>query len=293
MHHLGEQRNGNQQDTLWIGGDTTYYWQVKAVKRAVTLFGTTYANASTTSFWSFTTGSPAAFNKSSPTNAATNQPGTITLKWNASNGVTTYYYCIDTPNDGKCTTWVNNGTATSKTLTGLAINTTYYWQVKAVNATGTTYANGATTAFWSFKTGVPAAFVKSSPAKGALNQPVAPTIKWAASQGATAYYYCYDTSNDGKCTTWINNGTATSKTLSGLAANTTYYWQVKAVNTYELFTETAPALLSGRSRPAFSRSVREELASHRIDQSARQPDVKMGGQFRGNFLLVLHRYHQR
>jgi hypothetical protein len=70
--------------------------------------------------WYWQVSNPSAFNKSSPASASRNQPTTITLKWGASSGATAYYYCFDTTNDGKCTTWVNNGTATSKTLSGLA-----------------------------------------------------------------------------------------------------------------------------------------------------------------------------
>ncbi len=215
-----------------LAPNTTYYWQV----RAVNSYGTTYANGSSTSYWSFKTGTvPAAFVKSSPLKAAINQTTTITLKWAASSGATTYYYCIDKTNDNACSTWVNVGTATSKTISGLAGNTTYYWQVKAVNSFGTTYSNGSSTAFWYFKTGIlPAAFNKSTPANGAINQPTSVTLKWGASSGAKGYYYCYDTTNDNSCTTWISAGTATSKLISGLKANTTYYWQVRAINSIGL-----------------------------------------------------------
>ncbi len=48
---------------------------------------------------------------------------------------------------------MNNGASTSKTLNGLNQNTTYYWHVRAINGSGTTYSNGSSTAFWSFATG--------------------------------------------------------------------------------------------------------------------------------------------
>ena len=50
-------------------------------------------------------------------------------------------------------------------------------------------------------------------------------------QHEVSYYeYCYDTTNDNACSTWINNGTSTSVGLSGLSSVTTYYWHVRAVN---------------------------------------------------------------
>jgi Fibronectin type III domain len=222
--------NGTATSVTLVGlaANTTYYWQVGAVNNN----GITYANGSSTAFWSFTTGTlPGTFNKSAPANTAPGQTAGPTLSWGASSGATGYYYCIDTTNDNSCSTLVNNGTATSVTLSGLAANTTYYWQVGAYNSVGPTYANGSFSAFWSFTTGtLPGAFNKSAPAKAATNQSTYPTLSWGASSGATGYYYCYDTSNDNACSTFVNNGTATSVTLSGLAANTTYYWQVKAVD---------------------------------------------------------------
>ncbi len=95
---------------------------------------------------------PGAFAKTSPTSGLTGQSTSPTLSWGASSGVTAYEYCYDTTNDNACTNWVSNGTGVSKTLSGLSLNTTYYWQVRAVNGAGTTYANGNATAFWSFTT---------------------------------------------------------------------------------------------------------------------------------------------
>jgi hypothetical protein len=152
------------------------------------------------------------------------------LKWGASTGVGIHYwYCYATSNP--CTAWTDNGTATSKALTGLAFNTTYYWHVKAVNNMGTTYANAVTTD-WSFKTGnVPGAFNKTAPANNLTNQPYDLTLSWSASPGVSiTYWYCYATTNP--CSSWINNGTSTSVSLSGLHRNRSYYWNVKAVNSF-------------------------------------------------------------
>ncbi len=95
---------------------------------------------------------PGAFVKTAPANASVWQSTNPVLTWGSSSNVIAYEVCYDTTNDNACNDWVSNGTSTSKTLTGLSMNTPYYWQVRAVNGAGTTYANSSTTAFWSFTT---------------------------------------------------------------------------------------------------------------------------------------------
>ncbi|OGN90455.1 MAG: hypothetical protein A2Y88_12405 [Chloroflexi bacterium RBG_13_48_10] len=184
-----------------------------------------------------------------------------TLSWGSSSGVSYFEYCYDTTNDNACSSWTNNGTATSVGLSGLSTSTIYYWHVRAVNSFGTTYANGSSTAFWSFTTGgPPGAFVKISPANSATNQLLNPTLSWGASIGVTSYDYCYDTTNDNSCSGWTNNGTATNVGLSGLSTGTTYYWHVRAVNifgtTYSNGSSTAFwSFTTGIPPAAFNKSL--------------------------------------
>ncbi len=207
---------------------TTYYWQVRAVNGG----GTTYANGAATAFWSFTTiALPGAFGHSSPSNGATGQSVSPTISWGASTGVANYDYCYDTTNDNACANWLGAGASTSVELSGLTPGMTYYWQVRAVSGGGTTYADGAATAFWSFTTGVlPGAFGHSSPATGASAVALTPTVSWGASANAVSYDYCYDTTNDNACSVWTGAGANTSAGLSGLTPGTTYYWQVRAMS---------------------------------------------------------------
>ena len=70
--------------------------------------------------------------------------GALTLSWGVSTGASSYEVCVDTTNDAACgAAWQSAGAATSFGLSGLAAGT-YYWQVRAVNATGTAYADGDT-----------------------------------------------------------------------------------------------------------------------------------------------------
>jgi hypothetical protein len=94
---------------------------------------------------------PGDFNKAYPLMGAIHIPTNITLNWGTSDGATSYEYCYDTMNDNSCN-WINNGPDTTVLLTGLSINTTYYWHVRAINSVGVTYSNTDDTAFFSFTT---------------------------------------------------------------------------------------------------------------------------------------------
>ena len=85
---------------------------------------------------------PFEFNKGGPINRSTNRARSrLTLTWKKSNGATSYQYCVDTINDNQCnTTWISTK-ALRVVIRGLASKTTYYWQVRAVNAGGTSEAN--------------------------------------------------------------------------------------------------------------------------------------------------------
>ena len=176
---------------------------------------------------------PLAFNKTSPVNIATGVATNSTLQWDASNGATSYEYCIDVTSGSTCdSSWVSVGTNTSVPLSGLSYNTIYYWQVRANNIGGTMSADGGT--WWSFTTAAlpsPGSFNKTTPANGATNQTANPTLSWVTSSNATNYEYCIDTTNNSSCdASWISRAANTSVCLSGLSPTTIYYWQVRANN---------------------------------------------------------------
>ena len=127
---------------------TKYEWQVRA--RAAG--GTT--NASAGVWWTFTTVAlplPGAFNKTSPSNNLTRRPTTLTLSWGASTGAVSYEVCLDKINNSVCDgTWTSVGTSRSATANALTRATSYYWQVRAVNAGGVTNANSSV--WWKFVT---------------------------------------------------------------------------------------------------------------------------------------------
>jgi len=164
-------------DTSWISTTTNtsiplsgltpgvYSWQARAINPS----STTEANNGT--WWSFTVSQtyqvyiplvvenspvppPGDFNKSLPANGATDQPIDPNLSWGTSSDAASYDYCIDTINNNTCdTAWISTTSNTSIGLIGLAPTTSYYWQARAVNPSGTTLADSGT--WWSFSTLTP------------------------------------------------------------------------------------------------------------------------------------------
>jgi glucose/arabinose dehydrogenase len=184
--------------------------------------------------WSTTINdAPSAFSKTSPGNGATGQSINPTLIWSQAAGSDSYEFCYDTSNDSTCSNWVGNGSSTSVDLSNLSADTTYYWHVRAINASGTTYSNDSASTFWSFTTTAnpPGAFDKNSPSDGAPNQLTDLTLSWGGSSGATSYEYCLDMTINSSCdASWTDNGTSTSKGLTGLTPGAQYEWHVRAVN---------------------------------------------------------------
>ncbi len=94
---------------------------------------------------------PGPFSKSNLSNGLVDQSINPTLIWGSSNYADSYEYCIDLSNNNTCdTSWISTGASHSVALLGLSISTPYYWQVRAINPSGTTYAGNET--WWSFST---------------------------------------------------------------------------------------------------------------------------------------------
>ena len=233
-------------DTDWISTDLVsqlvvslhdnedYTWQVRAVNTA----GATYANNDsdpvTSDFWSFST--VTSIGKTSPIDGTTGVNPRATLLWEAMPGATSYQYCVDTTDNDACNRWISAGTATSVTVNGLKYSTTYFWQVRAVTATGTTEADGGD--WWTFITRdrkAPAKLVpdfgKTRPTNGAIDQLFENLVlDWEDVAKVGYYEYCIQdapVTADDPCTNWerVYDSTATIETL---IAGTTYYWQVRA-----------------------------------------------------------------
>ncbi len=189
-----------------------------------------------------------AFNLSSPANTASNQLVNPTLLWGASSGADSYEYCLNTI--ASCVApaaWTSTGAAKGVALGGLTPGTQYFWQVRARNSSGVTYANGDSSAWWSFMVlPPPGTFNKVSPVNNATKPPSSLTLAWTASANAGSYEYCVNTSPG--CSVWISAGTNTSVALGGVTPGL-YYWQVRARNSSGI------TYANGNNAPWFSFTV--------------------------------------
>ena len=215
---------GTSRQLPSLAVSTVYYWHVRAKNVA--------GISSYSATWGFTTSSLPSPVLSSPVNGATNQVTTLTLIWNAASGATSYRLQAST--DSLFSTTVLDDstlTGTSRQCGPLNNSTTYYWHVLAKNLAGTS----AYSATWRFATQPPApsAPVLASPADGATNQPLSPTLSWNASSGATTYRLQASTDSAFGTTVFDDaNLSGTSRQLNSLDNSTTYYWHVWARSTW-------------------------------------------------------------
>ncbi len=93
----------------------------------------------------------------------------------------------------------------------------------------------------------------SSPADGTINTPIAPTLVWNVSTGATSYRLQVSSRLDFSTTIYNQDILiGTSQTINGLEYSTKYYWRVNATNSagtstwYQVwnFTTSAPPFLT-------------------------------------------------
>ena len=168
---------------------------------------------------------PSAFGKSAPANGAKAQSLSPTLSWAGSSGATSYEYCYDIVDNGSCdTSWIS-ATGTTASLSGLDNNTTYYWQARAINATGTTYANS--NVWWSFSTQLapPALLV---PVNGGSLLNLRPMLSWNMVTGASNYTVQISKYGNFSSLQLNVTTTGTSYTVSSdYPAITNFFWRVR------------------------------------------------------------------
>jgi endo-1,4-beta-D-glucanase Y len=156
--------------------------------------------------------------------AATAGNQQVALTWNASTGATSYTVLRATVSGGPYTSVQTGVTTTSFTNTNLTNGTTYFYVVRAVNASGTSGNSNQASA--TPTAGAPPAPTNLVATPG--NQQVA--LTWSASTGATSYTVLRATVSGGPYTSVQTGVTATNFTNTSLTNGTTYFYVVRAVN---------------------------------------------------------------
>jgi hypothetical protein len=167
--------------------------------------------------------------KGSPSDTAANASLRPTLTWGGAAGATEYQYCLNTASATCAGSWTSAGMNHSVTIgSDLALNTKYYWQVRANTPGGFVYAN--TGVWYSFTTlDKPSTFSKTTPTHGSDDQPSSISFKWEASANAATYEFCLNY-NPVASPCWYSKTTSSTQVnLSSLSAGLTLFWQVTAV----------------------------------------------------------------
>lgn len=229
----------------------TYYWRVKT-KRGDT------EESAWSDIRSFTTMPALAIpTLSAPANNAVNSPITQNISWNAVPNAE--YYEIHLSTFANFASYSTLSTAnTNYDLTQLSNSTKFYWRVRAVRALDC-YGNERTnwSSVYNFTTvpPPPAAPVLVAPANQAVNVSVDPTFSWNAVVGQGVNYKIQvSTASDFSTITVTDVQSDLTRTFIGLAAGTTYYWRVQAIENDQFgdWSETRSFTTAGQTAPTIT-----------------------------------------
>jgi len=206
-----------------LNSNTTYYYRVRVYTCALST-NSSYSTCQTTT--SCTT--PNAPTISSCSGANTNS---FTANWSSVAGATKYYLDVSTnssfspllPNYSN----LDVGNVLTKSVTGLNANTTYYYRVRVYTcalSTNSSYSTCQTTSSCTTPN-APTLATCSGVSTNSF------TANWSSVVGATKYYLDVSTNSSFSSFVGIYSsydvGNVLTKSVTGLNANTTYYYRVR------------------------------------------------------------------
>ena len=237
-----------------VSNGQTYYYVVQSVNETGTS-GNSPQSTAVKPTASYSTEAPAA-----PTGlTVTGTNGGASLSWNASTGAD-YYTILRSTIVDKIPTWAPTPsiTSTSTVLSTIVLSNTvtgtsyvdsavtdgskYAYAVEASNPVGTSSTSGASIAKPVPASGPAAPSVTAAPGVGSI------TLNWPAVPGAVGYLLQSATALAGPYT-YVNSITGLAYGFTGLAANTTYYYTVEAMNAGAVSTSSTISATTALGAP--------------------------------------------
>ena len=148
---------------------------------------------------------------------------TATVSWAAVANAVSYAVDYKLNSSTVWTSFATVQTATTANLTGLTQGSLYNWRVQATCAAGTGNFVAA-----QFTTTAPASCNAPAGLTSSTITSSGATVSWAAVSGAASYDVDYKLASATTFTNAVTATTATSRSISGLAASSLYDWRVRA-----------------------------------------------------------------
>ena len=168
-----------------------------------------------------------------PLNNSVNIEDTVTLIWNYPNLASSYRLQISkiASFDSLIVFDQSNLNDTTKVISGLDGQITYYWRVSSTNAGGTSSYSSV----FNFRTGFPTTPQLAYPLNNTGNIPLDTILYWAPSITADSYDFILAKGADFAPSTIVANAVGindTNYSVTGLQANTFHFWKVRAYNSF-------------------------------------------------------------